>query len=440
MYIDMRKICTKATLALLMLLVVLSGCGGKKSGKNGSEYGMSEFEQRKYENTLKQLNAIYAEASDAAASGSQSALGGIRQEIEELTYDFNGDNMSDADRQKCQTLKDRINQLKANPDAVFNGMPGPGANGMSGGMVVNRQNVTVNGIERFPCWLNQGDTATISVENRGTARVALYNYSQRMLVKRWKGDVDDKFMATASGIYVIEINAGEKSIRSNVSVAYQGKSTKPHRQVATRMVDCKENDFLATPTDALITEKVWDEPKRIGLRGNLKSMFSGKSRSLVPVPVPKRCDALLYSMRVSTNENTVESDGKFADRLSSSYNSIRLFGVKVYERQSGSDIINRLLFNTRPPREEDAFCNLYVFANRAQAKKFQDGTVSSGNYKYDVDQSQMGTQSCNGRLYPHGQSVMYMGFENERMRYDNYIWLEVVALRHTVKYVRPIYY
>lgn len=435
MYIDMRDIRAKATLTMLMLLVAFCSCGGKKSGK-----GMSEFEQRKYENTLKQLNAIYAEASDVSASGSQTAIYGIKQEIEDLTYNFNGDNMSDADRQKCQALKDRINQLKANPDAVFNGMPGPGANGMSGGMVVNRQNVEVNGIERFPCWLNQRDTATISVENRGAARVALYNYSQRMLVKRWKGDVDDKFMVTASGIYVIEINAGEKSIRSNVSVAYQGKSSKPHRQVATRMVDCKENDFLATPTDALITEKIWDEPKRIGLRGNLKSMFSGKSRSLVPVPVPKRCDALLYSMRVSTNENTVESDGKFADRLSSSYNSIRLFGVKVYERQSGSDIINRLLFNTRPPREEDAFCNFYVFANRAQAKKFQDGTASSGNYKYDVDQSQMGTQSCNGRLYPHGQSVVYMGFENERMRYDNYIWLEVVALRHTVKYVRPIYY
>lgn len=434
MYIDMRDIRAKTTLTMLMLLVAFCSCGGKKSGK-----GMSEFEQRKYENTLKQLNAIYAEASDVSASGSQTAIYGIKQEIEDLTYNFNGDNMSDADRQKCQALKDRINQLKANPDAVFTGMPGTGANGMNG-MVVSRQNVMVNGIERFPCWLNQGDSATVTVDNSGTARVAFYNYSQRMLMKRWKGDVDDKFMATASGIYVIEINAGEKSIRSNVSVAYQNKTSKPHRQVSTRMVDCKENDFLATPTDALITEKVWDEPKRIGLRGNLKSMFSGKSRSLVPVPVPKRCDALLYSMRVSTNENTVESDGKFADRLSSSYNSIRLFGVKVYERQSGSDIINRLLFNTRPPREEDAFCNLYVFANRVQAKKFQDGTAPSGNYKYDVDQSQMGTQSCNGRLYPHGQSVMYMGFENERMRYDNYIWLEVVALRHTVKYVRPIYY
>lgn len=430
----MRDIRAKATITMLMLLVAFCSCGGKKSGT-----GMSEFEQRKYENTLKQLNAIYAEASDVSASGSQTAIYGIKQEIEDLTYDFNGDNMSDADRQKCQALKDRINQLKANPDAVFTGMPGTGANGMNG-IVVSRQNVMVNGIERFPCWLNQGDSATVTVDNSGAARVALYNYSQRMLVKRWKGDVDDKFMATTSGIYVIEINAGEKSIRSNVSVAYQGKTSKPHRQVATRMVDCKENDFLATPTDALITEKVWDEPKRIGLRGNLKAMFSGKSRSLVPVPVPKRCDALLYSMRVSTNENTVESDGKFADRLSSSYNSIRLFGVKVYERQSGSDIINRLLFNTRPPREEDAFCNLYVFANRVQAKKFQDGTASSGHYKYDVDQSQMGTQSCNGRLYPHGKDVMYMGFENERMRYDNYIWLEVVALRHTVKYKRPIYY
>lgn len=435
MCIDVQNIKVRATAALLALLVALGGCGGRQGGKT-----MSEFEQRKYDNTLKQLDAISAEAADAAASGSQAAMYGVRQEIEELTYNCNGDNMSDEDRQKCQALKDRVNRLKANPDAVFGSVQALGSGTTSGGMVVNRQDVKVSGIERFPFWLNQGDTAALQVSNSAPARVVLYNYSQRMPVKRWKGNASGKVVATASGIYVIEVDVGTKTARSSVSVKFQGKAGRPHRQISTRTVDCKDGDFLATPTDVLITQKVWDEPKRIGLRGQIKSYFSGKSRSLVPVPVPERCDALLYSMRISTNENTVESDGKFADRLSSSYNSIRLFGVKVYERQSGSDIINRLLFNTRPPREEDAFCNLYVFANRVQAKKFQDGTASSGNYKYDVDQSQMGTQSCNGRLYPHGQSVMYMGFENERMRYDNYIWLEVVALRHTIKYVRPIYY
>ncbi len=430
----------KITIVLLALLVLLGGCGGKNADKELPKNGISEFEQRKYDNTLKQLNDLYAKASNVAASGTKTAIYGVKQEIEDLSYDFNGDNMSEENRKKCQALKDRINQLKANPDAVFNGMPSTSVGGVSQGTVINRQNVKVTGLERFPCWLNRGDTATIIVDNSAPARVALYNYAQSMLVKRWKGNVDSKYIATSSGIYVIEVNAGDKSLRSSVSVTFHGKNGKPHRNIATRMADCKESDFLSAPTDVLVTQSIWDEPKRIGLRGNLKSIFSGKSRSIISVLVPKQCDALLYSMRISTNENTVESDGKFADRLATSYKSIRIFGVKVYERESGSDIINRLLLNTRPPREEDAYCNLYVFANRAQAKKFQDGKESSGNYQYDVDQSQVGTQSCNGRLYPKGKSVMYMGFENERMRYDNYIWLEVVALRHRTKYVRPIYY
>lgn len=435
MYINVRDIKPKIIVALLALLVTLSGCGGKKSDKE-----MPELEKLKYENTLKKLNDIYAEAANAVTSGSETAIYGVKQEIEELNYSFNGDNMSDEDRQKCQSLKDRIKQLKENPDAVFNEINGSTTDAPLNGTAINRKNVTVNGIEYFPCFINQGDTIYIHVESNGPARVTLYNYSQKTSVKQWKSNVNDKFLAPYEGIYVLEVNSGDKSIRSNVSITFQNKDAKARRQISSRMVDCKKGDFLAMPTDALITENIWDEPKRVGLRGQLKSVFSGKSRALVSIPVPKRCDALLYSMRISTNENTVQSDGKFADRLATSYKSVRLFGIKVYEKKESSDIISRLLLNTRPPREEDAFCNLYVFTNRSQAKKFQDGTASSGNYKYDVEQSQMGTHSCNGRLYPQGKSVMYMGFENERMRYDNYIWLEVVALKHTTKYVRPIYY
>ena len=82
---------------------------------------------------------------------------------------------------------------------------------------------------------------------------------------------------------------------------------------------------------------------------------------------------------------------------------------------------------------------MYVLTDAVQAKKFQDETDSSGNYRYDVNQSQMGTQSCNGQLLPGGYKTLYLGFENERMRYDNYIWLEVAALAYTKKYVRPVY-
>lgn len=325
----------KNRLCLLLLVLPVLFCGCK--GSHGKQ--MSDFEQTKYEKAEAKLHAVYAEAEEVAKTQSADDWYHLKEEIRQLNYDYNGENMTDADRLKCQQLRDSIKAVKQNPEIVFKG----------------------------------------------------------------KG----------------------------------GKAPVP--QVATREVFCKPTDSLAHPVEVLTTKKVFDEPKKIGLRAQVKAYFSGKARSLVAIPVPKNCYALLYSLRVSNNEKTVSSDGKFADRLSASYNSVRLLGVKVYERESGSGLIDKMLFNTRPPKEEDAFCNMYVFDNRKQAKKFQDGNEGSGNYSYDVDLSQMGTQSCNGRLKINGQNVIYMGFENERMRYDTFIWLEIVALKRTTKYMRPAY-
>lgn len=420
-------------LVLFAVLPLVSGCGGKKSGSS-----MSEFEQLKYEKTSEKLNTLYAEAGDVAASGSSDQRYHLEEEIADLDYSFDGDNMSDEDRQKCQALADRIKALKANPDEIFKGR-NVQPTGLKG-VAISRTNASVNGLLQLPCCLNAGDVVTLHVDCSGPSTISFYDVSHQQLLKSWKTNADGELVITSRGIYLVEVSSKDNGAKANVELSYQGKDGTPRPQVGVRYVDCKAGDFLASPMNAIIAKKVFDQPKKIGLRGQLKVLFSGKGRALVPIPVPKHCDALLYSLRISTNENTVSSDGKFADNLSAYSKSIRLFGVNVYEKRISSGIIDRLLFNTRPPREDDAFCNMYVFTNRAQAKKFQDGTASSGSYKYDVDQSQMGTQSCNGRLYSKGNSVIYMGFENERMRYDNYIWLEVVALKHSLKYQRPIYY
>lgn len=330
-----RWMTRKNRLCLLLLVLSFLFCGCKDSQNKQ----MSAFEQTKYDKAAARLHAIYAEAEDIAKTKSVDEWSRLKEEIRLLNYDYNGENMSEDGKLRCQKLKDSIKAVRQNPEIVFKGK--------------------------------------------------------------------------------------------------DGKAPVP--QVATREVFCKPTDSLAHPVEVLTTKKVFDEPKKIGLRAQIKAYFSGKARSLVAIPVPKDCYALLYSLRVSNNEKSVPTDGKFADRLSASYKSVRLLGVKVYEKESGSGIIDKMLFNTRPPREDDAFCNLYVFDNSKQAKKFQDGTEGSGKYAYDVDLSQMGTQSCNGRLKINGQNVIYMGFENERMRYDTYIWLEVVALKRTTKYMRPIY-
>ena len=102
-------------------------------------------------------------------------------------------------------------------------------------------------------------------------------------------------------------------------------------------------------------------------------------------------------------------------------------------------ILSSLLDDNRPLREEDAYCNMYVFRNQSQAKQFQDGTKATSLLSYDVDYSTLGTQSCNGCIPTKGAKTIYLGFENERVRFTNYIWVEVEAVVPRTEYYTTKY-
>ena len=82
---------------------------------------------------------------------------------------------------------------------------------------------------------------------------------------------------------------------------------------------------------------------------------------------------------------------------------------------------------------------MYVFRNQTQAKQFQDGTKSASQLSYDVDYSTLGTQSCNGSIPVNNSQTIYLAFENERMRYANYLWVEVVAAAPKKEYYKTEY-
>lgn len=404
---------------------------------------MSEMERLKYDNTLKKLEDIRAEAGEAAASGSDRGMYHVKEQIRSLRYDFDEKNMGEAARRKCSELKERIARLKEGPDDVFRNLGEdvvPASTGR-GRTLLSCRGMSLAGVWRFPCSLNAGDKLALSLNCQGAVNVRFYDVNRQTCLRQWtvNSPRTDSLAITSRGIYLVELLPAAGETVADVTLAYKGTDAAPRPRVREKKVACRPGDFLAEMVDSVAVVPVFGEPRRVGLRGNLKSLVSGKSCALVSVPVPKGCDALLYSLRVSTNEQTQPADGKFANRLSMASQQVKLFGVNVYEHAVSSDALSRLLFNTRPAREEDAFCNLYVFADARQAKKFQDETSSSGSYRYDVEQSQMGTQSCNGQLKPKGSPTLYLGFENERMRYDTYIWLEVAALKHTTHYVRPVY-
>jgi hypothetical protein len=171
----------------------------------------------------------------------------------------------------------------------------------------------------------------------------------------------------------------------------------------------------------------------------LKAVFSGNSKALVAIQVPAGATDILYSIRIATSEKNRSEDGEFHDNLSRSYTRIKFLGLPIYEKSSSNGLLNTLLDDNRPIRDEDAYCNMYVFRNQTQAKQFQDGTKLASQLNYDVDYSTMGTQSCNGRIPVKGHKTIYLAFENERMRYTNYLWVEVEAVVPNTVYYKTTY-
>ncbi len=83
---------------------------------------------------------------------------------------------------------------------------------------------------------------------------------------------------------------------------------------------------------------------------------------------------------------------------------------------------------------------MYVFRSQNAAKLFQDGKKMASDLPYDVDYSTLGTQSCDGRIPMKGARNIYLAFENERVRFTNYIWVEVLSVTPITEYHTTRYY
>jgi hypothetical protein len=199
------------------------------------------------------------------------------------------------------------------------------------------------------------------------------------------------------------------------------------------------SDYGAWSTKGIKLEPIFDEPRKFTLRGQLKAAFSGSFRGVVPVQIPAGTTDILYRMRISTNEADSSSDGEFNEDMNYSYKQIKMLGLPIYESSKSTGILNTILGEYTPLREEDAYINMYVFNSGAHAKKFND-RQTNGNIIYDIDHSIMGMQSSNGRIPVKGKKTIYLGFENERTRYNNYVWVEVLASKPITEYFKTEYY
>lgn len=307
-----------------------------------------------------------------------------------------------------------------------------------------RDDVLLQGREECAVYVERGEKLAIRFHSEKPATIKVYNFDEKQLLKTYTDvkDLDEDILVPHRAIYLVEFwPQGKQYITAEVG--YMTSTTERFlrpTKLRADIIPAKKGEFHTYLQTDIQMKNVFKEPRRFTLRGQLKAAFSGASRAIVSIPIPQSATDIMYSLRISTSERDRSSDGQFNNNLAASYNKVKLFGIPVYESQrSGlSSLFTSLLDDNRPLREEDAYCNMYVFKNGEQAKRFQDG-AAAGTLQYDIDYSTLGTQSCNGWIPTKGRSTIYLGFENERMRYLNYIWLEVVAVTPHTQYYTTVY-
>ena len=439
-------------IALILLSVILICLAVAKCGNGASDAAetdtttlgsiqMSERDAAMYNHILKQVEegeANIAQVENGSATNSAAIIENIRQ----IHYTYNASSMNAATRAHCAKLEARLTALKERA------LKASGDSSGSSTGITNDAAATFDGQAHllakkatYPIYLLSGDVLRYNIQCESSAGITIYNADTHRKLKSYNtANINDSVKINFAAVYLVEIDPHSRQyVSANISFTPAPGTSATRPNVRKKVVSCSKNDFGAIAHEGIKIRKLFDEPRKFTLRGKIKASFSGASIAVIPVTVPKGVSEFLFSMRLSTSEQSRASDGKFADNMQQSYHSIKIFKLPVYESTRRSGIINMLLDDNRPITEEDAYCNMYVFRNASEAKKFQDGSSVASKLNYDVNYSRLGTQSCNGRIPTKGNRTIYLAFENERMRFTNYLWVEAAAAVPTTEYYRIEY-
>lgn len=351
----------------------------------------------------------------------------------ELYYDFNPLGLKPDQLAACEALKVRVKELKLeimekSEAEIIDFKISP----------YLMEDALLEKPQSYPVYLLKGEKLRWKINAQKPMTVKLCNADSRTVIKTYTGKtvIADSLEIQNTAIYFLEIIPGGTQY-VDLDINYKVKEFARLRNaipIKAEQVDCSKGDFGAVAVSGVKMQNVFEEPRKFTLRGQLKSAFSGSSIAMVPVIIPAGTTDVLYSMRMATSEYDRSSDGEFYDNMTRTYKRVKFMGLPLYEKSTSNGLLNTLLDDNRPLRDEDAYCNMYVFRTQAEAKKFQDGKALAGDLKYDLDYSAVGTQSCNGRIPTNGANKIYLGFENVRVRYTNYLWVEAVAIVPTTEY------
>lgn len=423
---------------VIVLVCLLASIFGMCKGLGGDDgkINFSEREAYRYNKAFKQVEEIDAIWKSNSNAISPEQFQQLLSKIRKLKYEYDDNGMNVETMQLCDSLQQRIEYLQT----TFIEEVEKDFLSKSKQSIIYSSDLLLANDTVFPFYLRKGELLFLNISTEATT-IQLCNFDIDKTIKEYTNKAVDTISITNDAIYFIKLKARSKQYIS-ANIAYKPLSINDlyaRPIVKTKKVECKKGEKDAIATKGVKMMNMFEEPRKFTLRGQIKATFSGSAKALVAIQVPAGATDILYSMRIDTSEGQKSEDGKFYGNLNYSYRKINMLGLPVYESAKSSGLLNMILDDNRPIRDEDAYCNMYVFRNQIQAKKFQDNVTPNTELKYDVDYSTLGTQSCNGRIPTKGAKSIYLGFENERMRYTNYLWVEAVAVIPTTLYHKEKY-
>lgn len=428
---------------ILMAVAVFMFCGCGSSDQNkdteNPDNQFAGYEEVTFDNAPDLLEDLDLMTRKFEMSQSQEDFEGLMELYGSLdkSVDFSG--ISGEKRSEAKRLQFRLDSARIALGKILEGQ------------VVNFPKVLAQKADHLltqsestPLYLHKDDVVLLDFSTQGNVTVKFLNADSHATLKTYKGkkEIHDSICIKNTAIYVLQIvptgnQYVDYSIKQRVRTIEKYCSANP--KFETENEECTAKDFGAQKVEGIKIRNIFEEPRKVTLRSQFKSAFSGGGRSVVAMQIPAGSTDIAYSLRISTSQSDCSDDGQFCKNMSEKYKKIKLLGLPIYESQkSKTNLFRELLNACEPPREEEAYCNLYVFTNANQAKKFADGAAIS-DLKYSVDYSKQGTQSCNDRISTKGLKTIYFGFENTRMRYSVYLWLESLATVPTTEYYREAY-
>lgn len=434
---------TKLFILSLCALALMS-CGGSKTQSSKEQSAVQEEYsfQAECDKTWQQVDVLLRKIKDPQQYATRQGVEELQRLGAELSFNYNAAELDSADYATARQVDSLIVEVrKAIPDAIQQHVCNtPHA-------LIKQPEALLSETQEYPVYLERGDKLLMQIEAERPIDVRVYNTNSHQLLKTYAGKklIKDSVSIQFAAVYLIEINPKGRQY-ANINISFKPNSVNrafETKTVETKEVEGQKGDFRVKAIPGIKMQNLFEEPRKFTLRSQLKATFSGTSnsdRAIVAIQVPTGAKDIMYSLRISTNEGQRSSDGQFSDNLARSYKKVKFLGIPLYERSSshGSGLFELLLGENQPPREEEAYINMYVFYSAAQAKKFQDGT-DPAKLQYSIDYSTMGTQSCNGRIPTKGNSTIYMGYQNERVRYNNYVWLEAVSAVPNTEYLKKDY-